>query len=373
MITFNPDKFGFYESSNGRKSYSKLEAAEWGPPIRWNFNDDVYSSFDWSVEPPVDIWELYKFRARQIREAYDYVVLFYSGGSDSHNMTEAFLDADCKIDEFLTMWDYPSTKLKNTFLNAEIFKVVFPYLEELKKKGYKFEHTLIDITETAEKLLKNSFDYIYMTNFHLSILARSKLLFRDHIPHHRKMISEGKKIAYVYGKEKIHMGYQNGRHCVRFFDQIDEVSGLGAQSMYHQGWYDEFFYWTPDCPLIPIKQAHIVKRLLENVDSTGFYIKEPTPYGYNPKLNMYLMKGFFNKLLYPKWDNSTYSFGKVDFNSPFRTNPIAIIDREFVSTSNTDAKTKYLDHLKLYISTMKKHGLYERCQSKTLYSKEYYL
>ena len=85
MITFNPDKFGYYSAGN-QTSFSKLEALEWArrnnTRLAWHFNDDIYNAIDWMIEPPGDLWEMYKQRARQIREAYDYVVLWYSGGSD---------------------------------------------------------------------------------------------------------------------------------------------------------------------------------------------------------------------------------------------------------------------------------------------------
>ena len=112
MITFNPDKFGYYEV-DGRPTYSKLEEAEWSyfnkSTIRWDFNDDIFNKIDWSIEPPNSLWDLYKMRARQIREAYDYVVLWYSGGSDSHNMLLAWIDAGLKIDEIATTWNYETT------------------------------------------------------------------------------------------------------------------------------------------------------------------------------------------------------------------------------------------------------------------------
>ena len=68
-----PDKFGYYTVGE-KKSYSKLEALGWGSP-KWHFNDEIFSAIDWTIEPPFDLWELYKQRAKQIREQYDYVVL----------------------------------------------------------------------------------------------------------------------------------------------------------------------------------------------------------------------------------------------------------------------------------------------------------
>ena len=108
-MLLHPDKFGFYQVGD-RKTYSKFEAIEWqnttGIFPEWNFNKVIYDNLDWQTEPSVDLWTLYKARARQIRETYDYVVLWYSGGSDSHNFLLAWLDAGLKIDEIAATWNY---------------------------------------------------------------------------------------------------------------------------------------------------------------------------------------------------------------------------------------------------------------------------
>ena len=54
FINSRQDKFGFYQVGDFR-TYSKFEAAEQqvktGQKMRWNFNDTVYQSFDWTQEP----------------------------------------------------------------------------------------------------------------------------------------------------------------------------------------------------------------------------------------------------------------------------------------------------------------------------------
>ena len=77
-INLTPDKFGFYKVGD-KSTYSKLEAIEWSKKdnknFEWVFNDNVYSSIDWKIEPQKDLWSMYKERAIQIRNSYDYVVL----------------------------------------------------------------------------------------------------------------------------------------------------------------------------------------------------------------------------------------------------------------------------------------------------------
>ena len=64
-----------------------------------------------------------------------------------------------------------------------------------------------------------------------------------------------------------------------FCDSIDDVVGVYSQKNYKQGWFDELFYWSPDFPLIPIKQSHVIKNFLEllkrpNINLTEYFTSE---------------------------------------------------------------------------------------------------
>ena len=77
---------GYYEVGN-RIFVSQLEALHYASTtkqtVSWNFHNDVYSQYNWSKRPSGTLDELYKLRAQQIRDKYDYVVVHFSGGSDS--------------------------------------------------------------------------------------------------------------------------------------------------------------------------------------------------------------------------------------------------------------------------------------------------
>ena len=98
----NNDKLGFY-MLGGKKFYTKpealVEATKTGIFPEWNFNRNVFDSYNWSVEPNIDIKELYRLRALQLREKYDYLILAYSGGADSHNILLSFMRQNIHIDE----------------------------------------------------------------------------------------------------------------------------------------------------------------------------------------------------------------------------------------------------------------------------------
>ena len=100
------DRLGYYlvgQKKFPNKTHALLESKKSGLDISWIFNDSVYGNIDWSVPVNVPLMELYKARALQLRQQYDYLTLYYSGGADSTTVLHAFIDNNIFIDEIL-MW-----------------------------------------------------------------------------------------------------------------------------------------------------------------------------------------------------------------------------------------------------------------------------
>jgi hypothetical protein len=309
------DKFGYYTVGD-RKTYSKFEAIQWqqstGLFPNWNFNRSVYDNVNWKVEPSIDLWSLYKERARQIRESYDYVVLWYSGGSDSHNFLLAWLDAGLKIDEIAATWNYEVTGDLQNHYNAEITNVVLPDIERLQKAGFDFKFRLVDSGKNIVELFSDfNLDFEYFVNRHFSLNNPARHTLREKVDDYRNMITAGKKLCFVWGLEKPTLYYDNGRYYTQFTDQFDNVIGPYVQQRFSQGWYDEAFYWSPDMPSITVKQAHILKNFVSTVNDEHFYQDKPSQYGYNADIKKYLTVETVKILLYPKWKNSIFCNGKA--------------------------------------------------------------
>ena len=91
-----------YWSVNNTYFFSKAECLRYATQIKdynvtFHYFDSFYSSLSWKNEPSESLEELYKRRAQQLREKYDYIVLAYSGGADSCNVLNSFLDNDCNL------------------------------------------------------------------------------------------------------------------------------------------------------------------------------------------------------------------------------------------------------------------------------------
>ena len=100
----NADRLGFY-LVGWKKFYNKtlalLESKKTGYEVEWVFNNDVYSKIDWSIPIEESLMEIYRRRAQQLRDQYDYLILYFSGGADSGNVLHAFLENGIFIDEIV--------------------------------------------------------------------------------------------------------------------------------------------------------------------------------------------------------------------------------------------------------------------------------
>jgi len=78
-----------------------MEAQKTLADITWDFHQSQFRKVDWTIEPKLSLPELYKLRAQQIRDQYDYIVIMFSGGADSTNVLYSFLDNNIRVDEIV--------------------------------------------------------------------------------------------------------------------------------------------------------------------------------------------------------------------------------------------------------------------------------
>ena len=108
-------ELGYYTVNNisfgTNKVSAVLEAQKTGVEVGWYFFDEAFKKANWLVEPTPTLDQLYEIRARQIRDAYDYVIVFLSGGADSNNVIRSFLNNNIHVDEVIAL--IPESGLKN--------------------------------------------------------------------------------------------------------------------------------------------------------------------------------------------------------------------------------------------------------------------
>lgn len=275
--------------------------------VSYWFNDDIFSNTTWNIEPEKTLKDLYRERALQLRQKYDYIILSYSGGADSHQMLTTFIENNIFIDEIYT--NYPikfvnhvedSKDPLNKFgILLEYKYAALPTFNKISSILTKTKITIADSSTYYEERAKNLNFYMdtepflscYSGVFQDIRRAYDKEAFDD-IAMKRKF----SKVCVLLGAEKPILKYQNKKLYFNFSD-------FGRPfSPYFQGnssahFVPEMFYWSPDLPLIPIKQSHIIlKWLCANMPKN---ITETEKDNFIFKLTKHeLMK----KIVYPSWD-----------------------------------------------------------------------
>jgi hypothetical protein len=356
MKLFHPNsdknRFGYYEVGD-YKTYSKYDAIvvseQSKKKPRWNFNDEVFSCYNWAIEPSESLLDLYRRRAEQLRNKYDYLVLAFSGGSDSHNALMAFLKNDIPIDELLSWHTYEGNKGdKDSFQNAEIWKVAHPYGELVKEKFPNVKHRFVDLTEFQFQFWKDhpeaKFEFIYYGNACASIQNVCRADLRLYIDDYKKIIESGKKLAIIHATDKPSVRYRDGKWSASFYDIIDHSAPANFQMYNRETDHSEFFYWTPDLPELVIKQCHEIKKHLLNpqnqalieqfskINRWGYEVAESLVWFNDRRLTNEHVK----TIIYPYWSLDTFSNEKSVTGIYFTKRD------EWFYGSNTDASQAYM-------------------------------
>lgn len=263
------DRLGYY-LVGFKKIYSKtlalIESKRTGYELMWIFNDDVYEKYDWSKPIEESIESIYRRRALQLRETYDYIILHYSGGADSGNILKTFVDNNIFVDEIVLQVVEPDRKNLNDYdrsarnLYGEVEFVAIPEVQRIQ--NYLSPNTKIRIQDVAKPTIEvlskdNWFDnYVPGSAWTIGALSRQYLSIND--DHLLKLIDKGKKTCHLLGVDKPLVWY-DGTDYYAYFCDNNAYHIVNVEMNYHKYWNDdyatEFFYWTRDMPEIVIKQA----------------------------------------------------------------------------------------------------------------------
>ena len=107
--------------------------------ITFHTFDESINNFNYSIEPQESLEFLMAERAREIRENYNYIKFFFSGGSDSTTIINQFIKNKIFIDEIIVFrFSYLNNFDENS--NAEVNNYTIPWL-----KNNKLDKTKISI------------------------------------------------------------------------------------------------------------------------------------------------------------------------------------------------------------------------------------
>ena len=364
-------KLGYFQIEN-KKTFSKYEAWQLATEIglrkedvEYIFNDNQIDLLDWTKEPEESIDQLYFKRARLLREKYDYLVLMYSGGSDSQVILDTCLRNDIKIDHIITLGNIKYCA-QDAKINQEVFNTAIPYLDSvqdtLDRWGTKREY--VDIGQLIIDQYKN--DFFFDTFLHTGIgplsswnLASKSYLFKQARKDQMKLAESGKTIGYIWGVDKPNIFPIDGYYQFRFVDSAPDFAC--RQFVNHkliggalQNFYDEGFFVSREVPELTIKQCHLIVKELKNMRSndtrlvnvekvanTGPFIEHSTSSNFSN--GKWLSKVDLQKIIYPTAPHEM--FGNDKFGGSVMFTP----RDEFFYRSKFPSRNRYVDKMKRLI------------------------
>jgi hypothetical protein len=316
-------KLGYY-SIDDKEFDSKILACIYASTnnkkVVWNFNNSIFEKYRWDIEPIETLDQLYDRRAKEIREKYDYVIISYSGGADSHNIVESFLRQNLFIDELLinTMSEgngnfMPITKENKTAHNASASEHVLqtiPRLKEIENRSPKTKITIVDLTRFLFDffLLYKDASWIETKREGLNPLnvTRYNYLYFSEV---RKKFDKDKTIAIVLGVEKprTYIHSKTNDFYIRFNDRASNIASVNDFTKEYPNSTVEYFYWSPDAIDILCKQAHTIKRWIEiNPEYRKFWIGSSL----NKEIFRLIHERLLRTIIYSTWNNDWYQADK---------------------------------------------------------------
>jgi hypothetical protein len=323
-------KLGYY-SVNGIEFDSKIKAllyaVQTGSEPHWHFNDLEYKKYNWTVEPLESLDELYDRRARQLRESYDYLILSYSGGADSHNMLMSFARQGLHIDEIIVntmekgnkpMTVLHSSNLESTNAAAEHDLQTIPRLKEISQALPRTKITICDLTDNLFSYLVNAGDESWVLDKKEGLNPAGMIRFNYlHFTDVRRQFDKDKTFAIVLGIEKPRCFIYKNQFVLNYSDRASNIITVAEHFKEYPNSTVEFFYWSPDALDIQCKQAHVIKHWLEA------FPQYRDLWDSEKELNFATIRLIHERLLrtvlYTTWDNSWYQADKAlnDWYSEF--------------------------------------------------------
>jgi hypothetical protein len=279
------EKYGYWAVLE-KKFFNKFEAllyaTEHNQPVKFVYHHNVWENFDRTKLGKVPLNVLYKDRAQQLRDTYDYLILYFSGGADSFNILKTFLDNNIKLDEVCVKWPqelvdgkfYTPNTVDKTAKNcwSEWDFAIKPVLKQLTTDHPTIK---IKIQNYIENITTLNVDAVFdKVNF---VRGVSGMLFNSTISESEKLfLDNGKKVAHIYGIDKplLWIDKSTNQLYMRFTDATLDQLGRGSLDDLS----GECFYWSPECPLLTFEMAYqVANHYRHNISDRKYLLNYNLP------------------------------------------------------------------------------------------------
>jgi len=219
--------------------------------IYFYFMDDTWKTVDWNIEPIESFDILCEKRCRQLREKFDWVCVWTSGGYDTQTVLESFIRSGARIDEiaFMDRKDYYDDPEIPIILENAVFYQKY-HNSNLKISPIKIDY---DYTDKFYQRLKSDWVLSPGVSFRFSKSTASYVhQFSDHL-NKIKSNTQGRRVD-IYGKEKALLDLRDGQWYMIMID-LAITDNMNTTT--------EYFFITPDLPELHVKQCYLAMQWFE--------------------------------------------------------------------------------------------------------------
>lgn len=370
-------KYGYWETDGTefvRKFDALIHAAAKKTEVYFKYHDELWKNFDRTKLGKIPLKQLYKDRAQMLRDQYDYLILYYSGGSDSHNVLRTFVDNGIKLDEVCVKWPkalmdgklYTPNSVDTTARNywSEWDYSVKPTLDWLKSNHPSIKITIKDYTENIDSInVQPIFEILNHVRAGAMLISGvtsdSVIVLSD----------QGKKVGNIYGVDKPLLTINDDNQVSMFFTDLALSMANGVDTPYYT---DECFYWSPDYPILAFEMANIAAEYYNINKDARKFLRWSGNNTANLACSQY-QNDTTKKICYDTWDFRFQADKPVSFNRTdkwfwfFEHSEISQIKNSFMSSLSSYTNlmsdvhvTKYTDGSAPSIKTIPSRGFYVR-------------
>jgi hypothetical protein len=197
-------RMSWYYTCNNKKFINKLEVLREYNKSKQAIHfhiPEAYDDYDFTTPPMESLEELCKQKAVRLRESNDKIVIWYSGGCDSHYILNIFLKNNIKVDKLIM--------IKSGFEQAdfEIDQYAIPFA---KSTGIKFAVRQPDMEYYKD----------YYINGKKMLGTAHSMWHHFRLNNHFENLEqcETNSVANIFGKEKPKLCFVNGKWYTYFLD-----------------------------------------------------------------------------------------------------------------------------------------------------------
>jgi hypothetical protein len=275
------------------------------------WHHDVFKNFNRELLGKIPLKTLYKERAQQLRDNYDELILYYSGGGDSHNILHTFLENNIKLDYVFVRWPYkildkglyrPNNQNTGaTNFVSEWDYAIKPDLEYLKTNHPEIKIITADWLDRADPNLYN--DNLFATQNHMHS-AVNFLRMQSYSDTEINLLDQGKRVAAIWGIDKPLIKKNPNNSEVGFYFRDDCIQN--AVPVNNDTNNVEYFYWTPDMPILAYEMAY---QLL-----LWFRARPEKVEFIDTSRNYAICSEIIKEVCYPYWDCNRFQAAKPDWS-----------------------------------------------------------